>query len=290
MRLFFCWLWVMLLSMVYFVLVVVGLALGSFINACVWRLHQQELDISEKKRKQNKNISILKGRSMCPRCKHQLAWFDLVPIFSWLSLGGKCRYCHKSISWQYPLVELLFMAFLVISYMFWPYNINSSPSGLLFIVWIVILVSMAVLFIYDLIWQELPTKLIYTLVFLTVIFKILELLAVGKTNIIYSALIGAVLIGGFFWLIYQFSKGNWIGGGDVRYGFIMGGLLGWQKGLLALMLSSYLGTLVIVFLVLFGKFHRRMKLPYGPFLITATYISLLWGQYFIDVYKRVSGL
>src|SRR3989344_6490262 len=125
--------------MIVAILIVLGLAFGSFVNALVWRLHEQEerAKSKEQRRKKgkakntaklsshtsvlsSKDLSILKGRSMCPSCKHGLAAKDLVPVLSWLTLRGKCRYCHKPISIQYPLVELITATLFVISYLLWP--------------------------------------------------------------------------------------------------------------------------------------------------------------------------
>jgi len=104
--------------MIVVVLVVLGLCLGSFVNALVWRIHEQDRLTGKKKKphkKQLDRLSILHGRSMCPDCHHELKPKDLVPLFSWLSLHGKCRYCHKPISWQYPVVELLTAGLFVFS-------------------------------------------------------------------------------------------------------------------------------------------------------------------------------
>ena len=95
--------------MIIAVLAVLGLVFGSFVNAFAWRLHEQESLLEKKKKpsaKQLAKLSIVKGRSMCPECKHELAAKDLIPVFSWITLKGKCRYCGKPISWQYPAVEL----------------------------------------------------------------------------------------------------------------------------------------------------------------------------------------
>src|SRR5436190_6666628 len=98
--------------MIFAVLAVLGLILGSFVNALVWRIHQQELG--------KKNLPIVNGRSQCPHCHHVLAAKDLVPLFSWLYLRGKCRYCHQPISPMYPITELAMAAIFIILYAYWP--------------------------------------------------------------------------------------------------------------------------------------------------------------------------
>lgn len=266
-----------------------GLALGSFVNALVWRLRMQD-ELKQSKSKKKQDFSILHGRSMCVHCKHTLAWFDLVPIFSWVQLKGQCRYCHKKISWQYPLVELLVGALAVASYIFWPFELNTPLAWATLIVWIIALVPMVALVVYDLKWMQMPTNLIYALDVIAVVFVGLLALSGGGSSIVVASVIGSVILGGLFWVIYQISDGKWIGGGDVRYGFAMGALLGWQKGLFGLALSSYLGTAVIIVLLIMRKYRKKMRIPFGPFLISATYLSMLFGQQVIDWYKMLVGL
>src|SRR4051794_11351319 len=99
---------------VYAILLFLGLCFGSFINALVWRVHEQE------KGKKTRNLSILHGRSQCPHCGHELAAKDLIPVISWLLLKGKCRYCGQPISRQYPAVEATTSGWFLLSYYFWP--------------------------------------------------------------------------------------------------------------------------------------------------------------------------
>ncbi len=273
--------------MVYVLLVFLGLALGSFINAFVWRLHEQAKTKSKKKLRE---LSITKGRSMCVQCHHTLAWYDLIPVVSWITLRGRCRYCKKVISWQYPLVELLVAILLPLSFAFWPYSLQGGLAITALILWIPILVLLIALSIYDLKWMILPNRLMYLLAGLVAMQRVIVTFDVSKMSMLISSLVGGLLVGGFFWMMFQLSSGKWIGGGDVRYGFIMGFLLGWQKALLGLMIASYAGTIVVVIIMLLGKYHKKMRVPFGPFLITATYVSLLFGQPLIDFYKRLSGM
>src|SRR5882762_114793 len=114
--------------MIIVVLAILGLCFGSFVNAAVWRIYAQEQVKSKKLQvKKSTNLSIVNGRSVCPHCEHELAAKDLMPVFSWLSLGGKCRYCKKPISRQYPLVELLTAVLFVFSYLYWPFTSGPQP-------------------------------------------------------------------------------------------------------------------------------------------------------------------
>lgn len=272
--------------MILVILALLGLAFGSFVNALVWRIHAQSLS---GKTAASKELSVLRGRSMCPECKHQLGALDLIPLLSWLFLKGKCRYCKKPISWQYPLVELLTPFIFVVSYLFWPYEIHNVAQYGYFIAWLVALTLGVALTLYDLKWMILPNRLIYPAGMVGVASALLSYSAVSHSQAA-SSVIGSLVFGGFFYGMYQVSKGKWIGGGDVRLGFVLGLFLGWQKSLLCLTLAAYLGTVLIGILFVIKKYHHKMKLPFGPFLLTAALITMLFGQHVIDWYLRLSGL
>lgn len=287
----------------YFFTGAVGLACGSFVNALVWRLHKQgESSEGRGKSKGKKGsntptsnlqpptYSILHGRSMCPNCHHQLAWYDLLPVMSWLMLKGKCRYCRKSISAEYPLVELLVSLSAVFSLIFWPLPLGSALSWALFGVWMLILTVMAAMVLYDLKWMLLPNKLVYSFAALVTTFIAALSFERGDFIPITRGILASILLGGSFWLTYQFSKGRWIGGGDVRLGFFLGLLLGPAKTFLAATLASYIGLFIIIILVILKKYKPKMRIPFGPLLLTGTALAFLFGQHVIDWYIRLTGL
>ncbi len=282
--------------MIILILALLGLCLGSFVNALVWRLREQDKVKSRKlvksKASKSQDLSILKGRSMCPHCKHTLAVQDLLPVVSWLTLGGKCRYCHKPISWQYPLVELLTAALFVKSYFFWPYVSGGdwkTSTALLLGVWLAIVTLFVALTIYDLRWMLLPDKLVYIVLGLAVLFVGMRAMtnAVPGTVVIDS-LLGLLSVGGLFYVLFQVSGGKWIGGGDVKLGFGLGLLAGsLENGLLLVFVASALGSLVAIPLLLTGKKALTGKLPFGPFLMAATVVVVLWGADVVSWYQRV---
>lgn len=269
--------------MIILVLILIGLALGSFVNALVWRLHEQETPSKRRKR----SYSILKGRSMCPHCHHVLASRDLMPVISWLLLRGKCRYCKLPIHWQYPVIELLTAALLVASYAVWPYSWQGE--GLLrFILWIPILVTLITLLIYDVRWMLLPDRL--TIIFTLLVITQLAGIAVfhgGDFNTVTGAILGVLPLGGFFYLLFQISDGRWIGGGDVKLGFGLGLLAGsMTRALLLLFLSSAIGSLVSIALISANRASRKTQLPFGPFLILAAVITQLFGDPILTWYEN----
>lgn len=270
-------------------LVLVGLALGSFVNALVWRIHEQEKHMKRSKA-EVAELSVTKGRSMCPKCRHQLSALDLLPVVGWVLLKGKCRYCQKPISVQYPLVEVLASLLFVVAYVYWPYSVNTVGQATVFGLFLPLIVLSVVLALYDLKWMVLPTKLVYIFGISAVVWLMTLAYTTGDSQVLTSGLIGALSYGGFFYVIYQVSGGKWIGGGDVRLGFVLGAVLGWQKSIIGLTAAAYLATAVVLALFIMSKYHKKMHIPFGPFLLLGTFLAVLWGQQVIDYYYKISGI
>lgn len=256
--------------MVIVILVVLGLALGSFVNAFVWRLH--------------KGRDWVRERSECTHCHHELAAKDLVPVLSYLWLRGRCRYCRKPIQ-DSPLTELITPLLFVVSYLYWPYALHGA--GLFtFCLWLVFLVGFVALGLYDLRWFLLPDKIVFPLIGLAGL-QVLVMAALyhGGWPVLLGAAWGVVIDSGIFYLLFQLSGGKWIGGGDVKLGIVLGLLVGGPgKALLLLFIASLLGTLVALPLLLSGKAKRSTPLPFGPFLLAGAVITVLFGTRLIGWY------
>jgi prepilin signal peptidase PulO-like enzyme (type II secretory pathway) len=266
-----------------------GLIFGSFVNAFVWRLHEQE-ELREKKRKPSKaqlaKYSILQGRSMCPECRHELAAKDLIPVFSWLWLRGKCRYCGKPISWQYPAVELATSVLFAVSYLAWPVPFHGIGVQE-FVVWLGFLTMFMALTVYDLRWYLLPDRIVYPLMVVAAAETVILALYGHDLSVLVNAALGALIISGIFYTLFQLSAGTWIGGGDVKLAVVLGLWAGTPlKALLLMFLSSVIGTVFALPLLMRGKQALKLKVPYGPFLIAATVVVVLWGQQLVDWYTR----
>lgn len=249
-------------------LVLLGLAFGSFVNALVWRLHEKR--------------SIAKGRSMCVHCHHTLSWLDLLPVLGWVMLRGRCRYCRRSISAQYPLVELAAAGLFVLSYVAWPRELGGGYEQVYFGIWLSALVLMLALTVYDLRWLSLPDKLNWPFV----LTGVTSLAVAGSRDVGFTAehLAGMVLAGGFFATLYYGSRGRWLGGGDVKFALGMGAWLGWKLTVVAMLTAFYSASLVILPLLLMKVVKRRQPVPFGPFLIAGTITAMLYGQDLIDWY------
>ena len=267
--------------MVVFILIVLGLCLGSFVNALVWRIHEKSKDS-----KKDTNLSIINGRSMCSKCRNPLTARDLIPVLSWLSLKGKCRYCRQPIS-DSPLVELLLPIIFVFSYLFWPHDFNTTQS-ILFGLWLIFLVGLMSLAVYDFKWYLLPNTIIYPLLGLAALQVIfLSLSSSSSSEVIKDALFGLAVGGGLFYALFQISHGKWIGGGDVKLGALLGILVGGPlPSFLLIFIAALIGSFLALPLLLTGRAKRGTRLPFGPFLIMAAVVVKLFGVTIIEWYKN----
>lgn len=251
--------------------------MGSFAGAVVWRLHNKR--------------DFVRERSECESCHHELAWYDLVPILSWLALKGRCRYCKAPLSLQHPLVESLTAGLFVLSYAVWPYG-DTTVGWVLLGIWLLCLVALVALAIYDLRWMLLPDVIVFPLIVLGIVFGLLQAIGIENRSVfgaLVQVILGILSIGGFYGLLYVISRGAWVGFGDVKLGIFMGALLGWQAGLVALILANAIGFLVVVPGLVSGKLTRRSRVPFGPFLIAGFLLAGLFAQPIIGWYAGMTG-
>jgi leader peptidase (prepilin peptidase) / N-methyltransferase len=242
---------------------IIGLVWGSFLNAFIWRLYS--------------NKSIVRGRSQCPHCQHQLGFWDLIPLASFVFLRGHCRYCYVKISWQYPVVELVSACgFLLISQMPIAWLEKSWLMGIFFLG--------LMIFVYDLKYLLIPDISII----LGVIWIAGYILLLNRNQLVNS-LIAALAASLFFFILYYFSGGRWIGGGDVKLGFLMGLFLGWPNILLALLLAYIFGAIIGLSLIIFKQATLKSQVPFGPFLIVATLLVHVYGEEMIQWYTALLG-
>jgi len=248
----------------------VGLAMGSFVDALVWRLKNKK--------------DFVKDRSECEKCHHKLGAKDLVPVISWLSLGGKCRYCKHSISITSPIIEISMSLLFVLSYFFWPLGFSEWQAVASFVIWLIYMVLLIALFVYDLKWMFLPDKLIFPLIGLSLVDAGLRVSLMPTTNYIFYVVSGILAIAGFYSALFFLSKGKWGGFGDVKLGIFIGAVLGWQKSLMVLIISNVVGFLYVVPGLLLGKLNRKSRVPFGPFLIIGFIIAGLFGDIILNWY------
>jgi leader peptidase (prepilin peptidase)/N-methyltransferase len=278
-------------AMIYLVLIVVGLCLGSFVNALVWRIRTQA-ELSEGRGKaahlSAERLSIATGRSMCLHCGHELAPKDLVPVFSWFALGGRCRYCRTPIE-DTPLPELLLPALLLLSYVAWPFGTVMSLEGIgLYVIWVAILTCFVALALYDARWYILPDRVVWPLTALALLFVGIRASAAADAWVAIWAVLGAATLSGIFWLMSVLSRGAWIGWGDVKLGISLGLIAGSPlMALLILFIASVTGSILTLPQTIRGKAGMHTSLPFGPHLIAATVIIFLYGA---GIYHWYFGL
>lgn len=248
---------------VYVVVFAFGLAIGSFLNVCIYRIPLK--------------LSPARGRSFCPNCQTKIAWYDNVPLLSYLLLGARCRHCRKPISVIYPLVEL--MTAILFLFCFWKFGLSW-----LFLSSIVLISSLIVASVIDLKYQIIPDVISLPGVFLGLVFSFL----VSSFSWLNS-LAGVLLGGVFFYLMAVagqfFFKKESLGGGDIKLAAMLGAFLGWKKLVLVFFLSSLLGALVGVALIFSVKeFRSKRIIPFGPFLALASLVALFAGDSILNFY------
>ena len=275
--------------MVVIVLVLLGLCMGSFVEAASWRVREKSRLGKKLSQKRREELSMLRGRSMCAHCGHQLAWYDLIPLLSWLSLLGKCRYCHKSIGWQAPALELTTAGLFVLSYLNWPLYLapRVDLGWLVFALWLIVLVHTVFLSIYDLRWILLPNRVVMSLVVVSAgVWGSREVLLGFEPMSLLNLAAAVAALAGVFFILYQISDGTWIGGGDVKLGVALGILAGEPvRAFLIMFLASLMGSAIGVYAMMRTK-DRKVHIPFGPFLMAATVVVYLFGGRLIEWYVR----
>ncbi|MBZ1345436.1 MAG: prepilin peptidase [Candidatus Nealsonbacteria bacterium] len=257
-----------------------GLAVGSFLNCLIYRLE--------------KNEALFWGRSYCPNCRYVLSWQDLIPLFSFFLLKGKCRYCRQKISWQYPLVEISTAAiFLLIFNFFTPLD-NFVSNGARFsifnflnlIYYWLIASFLIVIFVYDLKHYIIPDRIIYSAIGIALIFNF-QFLIFNQFSIFKFSILSGLGAAIFFLTIVLISGGKWMGIGDIKLAFLMGLILGWPNILVALFLAFLLGAFIGAILLISRKKTLKSEIPFGPFLVSGTFISIFFGPQIISFYLNL---
>ncbi|MDD4996225.1 MAG: prepilin peptidase [Patescibacteria group bacterium] len=277
----------MLIVVFYVCVFFIGLSFGSFLNCLIYRLAKKQS---------------LSGRSFCPHCKKQIAWYDNIPLISFVLLKGKCRHCQQKISWQYPLIELLMGTLFVLPLVgFFRSDVNFLVLGqkgfvldILKILrtWSVYFI-LTFIFVYDLKYMMIEDSVLLSgagLVLLLNLFAeplanhLIDLSFWARSvQIFWTTLIGV----GFFAVQYLLTKGKGIGLGDLRIGFFMAVALGhWSMICLALVISYFIGALVSLFLIVFKKKGLKSEIPLGPFLALGTFFVFIFGQEIINIIIR----
>jgi prepilin signal peptidase PulO-like enzyme (type II secretory pathway) len=255
-----------------------GLIFGSFANVVVDRGETEE------------NLS---GRSRCDKCKKKLGWYDNIPLLSYLLLRGKCRQCQKKISWQYPAVELLFgLGFVFIS---WRTNFILGFLDKAEVIdttfYLVIGFVLLTILVWDLKHMIIPDGLVVGgLVLAGIYFGYQYLISpyflMSINTDLTRNILGGILTSGFFYLMFRFSNGRWIGGGDVKLGALVGFLVGWKMIYFLLMIAYILGAIPAIYLLITKKATVKTRIPFGPFLVIAVLVTMLFEKEILIFWEK----
>lgn len=289
--------------LIYVALALLGVCLGSFAGATVWRLRAHQLvddkangeKVDSKELKKLSKLtkgSLLKDRSRCLNCTYTLRWYDLIPVVSWLALRGECRSCRKAIGKFELLMELGVGLFFVLSYALWPLALSSGLDITHFVLWLIAGVVMSILFAYDAKWFLLPDKV--SLVLAAVGVAIVAVSAINTRDVfatIVSAVGSVAVLSGIYLVIYHISKGRWVGFGDVKLGVGLGLILiDWQLALIALFFANLIGVLIVVPLLIIGKLERSSHVPFGPLLMAGMVTAWFVGWPIFNWYVGLLGV
>ena len=277
----------------FFILALFSLLVGSFLNVLIHRLPimlerswQQEYsdyfsteDQATLEEKEPYNLFL--PRSACPHCGHPISALENIPVISWLCLRGRCRSCHKPISIRYPAVELLTAVASVAVAAYFPPGI--PLAGALLLTWILI----ALTFI-DFDKMLLPDQLTLPLLWAGLIFNISEQY-VSLTDAVIGAAAGYMALWSLYWTFKLLTGKEGMGYGDFKLLAALGAWLGWQSLPLILILSSCIGAILGIALIVANRQQQGKPMPFGPYLAIAGWIALLWGHQITDWYLGLIG-
>jgi leader peptidase (prepilin peptidase)/N-methyltransferase len=238
-----------------------GLMLGSFMNVCIYRLPR--------------GLSPVRPRSGCPNCGHMLAWYENVPVVSYLVLRGRCRKCRVAISPMYPIIEAITGAVFLAGYLWY------GPSALL-IVRLAFAWAMIALFVIDYQHQILPNVITIPGIVVGILSNILA--GPGWIASIIGAAVGAGSLYAIAEIYYRVRHEEGLGMGDVKMLGMIGAFLGWKLVLLTLVISSFLGSIVGVFVLVSRKESLKYAMPFGTFLAVGALVASVVGDAILDWY------
>ncbi len=253
----------------YLVIFIVGAILGSFLHVVTLRSLAGR--------------SWVAGRSQCDRCKKKLGWWELLPLVSYIWLGGKCNKCHKSIAPSHFLMELGCGAAGVVTY----YLFGAETSPLLWLIWWAVFLVGACLILADATTFLIPdwTVVLLGLLGLLRLFSSLMLTdthsssSSGSMGSILTTILASVLASAFFWFLWWVTKGRGMGLGDVKLVLVLGLLFEWPMFLVALYGAFFSGAIVGLTLLVSGRVNKRHIIPFGPFLILGSMMAVVWGDH-----------
>ncbi len=252
----------------YFLLFILGLAVGSFLNVVIYRFPRE--------------YSLVSPSSACTSCGHHLNIADLFPLFSYLFLRGKCRYCGAKVSPRYFLVELITGMLFVIIPLFEGFNLESG--AFLFLLCLLLVISLI-----DIEFRRIPNMFLLIGLGVGVILKFIDSLMHGTWVAWGDAGLGMLIGGGIMLLIFIVGRGG-MGAGDFKLMLMIGFFVGMQGVILVIFLGFIMGGVYAVAMLLLKRLNRKAPVPFGPFLSLAVLVEIFWGAQIWSWYLKMSGL
>jgi leader peptidase (prepilin peptidase)/N-methyltransferase len=264
-----------------------GLLVGSFLNVVIYRLplmmeqdwQCQCAELRGEEAPQGKTISLVTPRSRCPACGHAISALENIPIVSWLFLHGKCSACHAAISARYPLVEAVTGLLSAFAAMY--FGFGWSALGAILLIW-----SLIALTFIDFDTTYLPDAITLPLLWCGLLFN-LENTYVYLSSAVIGAMAGYLSLWLVYWGFKLITGKEGMGYGDFKLLAALGAWLGWQKLPMIVLLSSIVGAIVGILLIVLAKRGRQIPIPFGPYLATAGMIALFWGDQLTQYYLRL---
>ena len=262
----------------------VGLFVGSFLNVVIHRLprmmerdwHAQAAELRGEQAPANERFNLATPRSRCPHCGHQITMLENIPIVSYVVLRGRCAHCGAGISRRYPIVEAL--SALLSAYAAWHFGFGASALGALLFVW-----AMVALTFIALDTQLLPDDITLPLLWLGLAFNLGTTFA-ELPDAVIGAMAGYLALWSVFWLFKLATGKEGMGYGDFKLLAAIGAWLGWQMLPLTILLSSLVGAVVGILLIVVARHGRNVPIPFGPYLAAAGLIALFWGERITERY------
>ena len=255
-----------------------GLFVGSFLNVVIYRLpkmlerewQQQAAELRGEVIPDLPAMNLATPRSCCPNCHHQIQAIDNIPVISYLFLRGRCRHCQTTIGKRYPVVEFITAA--LSGFVAWHFGFSIATVGALLFLWSI----MALTFI-DFDTQLLPDTITLPLLWLGLLFNINGTFVPLSTAVIGAAT-GYLILWSIYWLFKLTTGKEGMGYGDFKLLAAIGAWLGWKMLPLTILLSSLVGAIIGIGLIMFAKHGRNTPIPFGPYLAIAGLIALIWGE------------
>ncbi|HEX7455189.1 MAG TPA: A24 family peptidase [Gallionella sp.] len=268
---------------------ILGLLVGSFLNVVIYRLpkmmelgwQQQCTELRGEEPAHSEPYNLLVPRSACPHCRHAISAWENIPVVSYLILRGKCRGCNAAISPRYPVVEAI--SGILCGFAAWHFGFGLATMGAILLIW-----ALLALTAIDFDTQLLPDDITMPLIWTGLLFNLY-----GAFTTLSGALLGAIFgylaLWSVYWLFKLITGKEGMGYGDFKLLAALGAWLGWQLLPLIIILSSLVGAVVGITLIVAVKHGRDIPIPFGPYLAGGGLIALFWGKTLTQNYLQLLG-